>query len=176
MRNLNAEGAAAAAGALHVRVVELEARTFDGFDVVDLDAVEVHLAHLIDEDFEAVEFVHVVAIFVHGIFKGHVVAEARATAADDGYAQAYGRGILLGQDFLHFRYRYRRHLNHSQSSKIAGCELETRLTCSVYQIPTGQNRLKMGRLVAILALWGDCNRNGRLNLRRQRVYIARRFS
>jgi hypothetical protein len=36
---LNAEGAAAAAGAFYVGVVELEAGAFYGFYVVDLDAV-----------------------------------------------------------------------------------------------------------------------------------------
>src|ERR1700677_3938114 len=72
---LDAEGAAAAAGALDVRVVELETRAFDGFDVVDLDAIEVHLAHLVDENLEAVKFVHAVTILVHGVLKGHVVAE-----------------------------------------------------------------------------------------------------
>jgi hypothetical protein len=36
---LDAEGAAAAAGAFYVWIVEFEAGAFDGFDVVDLDSV-----------------------------------------------------------------------------------------------------------------------------------------
>src|ERR1700691_4647941 len=74
-QNLGAERTAAAAGALDVRVIELKARTVNRFDVIDLNAVEVHLAHLIDQHFQALEFIDVVAIFVHLIFKGHVVAK-----------------------------------------------------------------------------------------------------
>jgi hypothetical protein len=102
LARLNAERAAAAAGALDVRVIELEARTFDCLDVINLDTVEVHLAHLIDENFEAVEFIDVVAVLVDLIFESHVIAETRATATHDRDAQAGGRGILLRQDFLHF--------------------------------------------------------------------------
>src|SRR6202050_488781 len=59
---LNAEGTAATASALHVRVVKLESGAFDRFDVVDLDAFQVHFAHLVNEDFQALKFVHVVAV------------------------------------------------------------------------------------------------------------------
>src|SRR5258708_3120906 len=41
-KNLRAEGRPAAAGALHVRVLELEAGRFKGFHVVDHTAVQVH--------------------------------------------------------------------------------------------------------------------------------------
>src|SRR5579859_6477991 len=109
---LNAEGAAAAASALHVGIVELEARAFDGFDIVDGNAVEIHFAHLIDQNFEAVEFVDVVAGFVDLIFESHVVAEAGAAASDDGHAQTRWRGILLRDDFLDLRYGNRRKSNH----------------------------------------------------------------
>src|ERR1700722_11454661 len=51
-RNLGAERTAAAAGALDVRIVELKARTINRFDVIDLHAIEVHLAHLVDEHFQ----------------------------------------------------------------------------------------------------------------------------
>src|SRR6202158_5350964 len=47
-QRLNAEGAAAAAGALDVGVVELEAGTFEGFDVINLHAIEIHGAHLLE--------------------------------------------------------------------------------------------------------------------------------
>ena len=46
--SLDAEGAAAAAGALDVGVVELEAGAFERFDVVDFHALKVHGAHLVD--------------------------------------------------------------------------------------------------------------------------------
>src|SRR5271170_6933831 len=53
-QELDAEGAAAAAGALYVGVVELEAGTFERFDVVDFDAIEIHGTHLVDSDLHAV--------------------------------------------------------------------------------------------------------------------------
>ena len=105
---LDAEGGAAAAGALDVGIVELEAGAFEGLDVIDGDAVEVHFAHLVDEDFEAVEFVDVVGAFVDLAFEGHVITEAGAAASDDGDAQARGDGVLLRDDFLDFGYSYRR--------------------------------------------------------------------
>jgi hypothetical protein len=103
---LDAERAAAAASALDVRVIELEARTFDCLDVINLDTVKIHFAHLIDQNFEAVEFIDVVAVLIDLVLESHVIAETRATAAHDGDAQAGGRGILLRQDFLHFRDGY----------------------------------------------------------------------
>src|SRR5579863_10375855 len=99
---LDAEGGAAAAGALDVRIIELEAGAFDGFDVVNGDAVEIHFAHLVDEDFKAVEFVDIIAGFVYLIFEGHVITEAGAAASDDSDAQARGNGVLLRDDFFDF--------------------------------------------------------------------------
>lgn len=87
---LDAEGAAAAAGAFHVGIVEFEAGAFDGFDVVDGNAVEIHLAHLIDEDFETVKFVNIVAGFVDLVFESHVVAKSGAAATYDRHAQTRG--------------------------------------------------------------------------------------
>lgn len=47
-RCLYGEGAAAPAGALDVRIVELEARALDRLDVVDRHTIQIHLAHLVD--------------------------------------------------------------------------------------------------------------------------------
>src|SRR5580692_10061024 len=102
LARLNAERAAAAAGALDVWVVEFEARTFDCLDVINLDTVEIHFAHLIYENLQAVEFIDVIAVLIDLALESHVIAETRATAAHDCDAQAGGRGILLRQDFLHF--------------------------------------------------------------------------
>src|ERR1700733_5408828 len=102
LARLDAERTAAAAGALDVRVVELEARTFDCLDIVNLHAVEIHFAHLIYENLQAVEFIDVVAVLIDLVLESHVIAETRATAAHDCDAQAGGRGIVLCQDFLHF--------------------------------------------------------------------------
>ena len=51
---LDREAATAAAGALHVRVVELEPRAVEPFDVVDLGAVEVLVAQRVDVELDAV--------------------------------------------------------------------------------------------------------------------------
>jgi hypothetical protein len=45
---LNAEGATAAASALDVGVVKLEAGAFESLNVVDLDAVKIHGTHLVN--------------------------------------------------------------------------------------------------------------------------------
>ena len=45
---LNAEGTAAAAGALHIGIVKLESRTLDALDVIDLNPLEIHRTHLVD--------------------------------------------------------------------------------------------------------------------------------
>src|SRR5215831_7147256 len=52
--SLGGEAAAATAGALHVRVVELEIRTVEPFHVVDFSAVEVLEAQRIDVKVDAV--------------------------------------------------------------------------------------------------------------------------
>src|SRR5260370_4711983 len=50
--NLHAERRSAAAGALHVRILELETRAFQSLDVVDNAAVQVHHGSGIDEYFQ----------------------------------------------------------------------------------------------------------------------------
>lgn len=99
---LNAEGGAAAAGALDVGIVELESGAFDGFDIVDGDAVEIHLAHLVDKDFQAVKFIDVVAAFIDLVLKSHVITEAGASASDDSDAQARRHRRLLRDNLFDF--------------------------------------------------------------------------
>ena len=60
LTKLNAEGTAAAASALHVRVIELEARAFYGLNVVDFHAIQIHGAHLVYGDLEPIEVHHIV--------------------------------------------------------------------------------------------------------------------
>jgi len=139
---LDAEGAAAAAGALDVRVVELEARTFDCLDVVNLHAVEIHFAHLIYENFQAIEFINVVAILIDLVLESHVVAETRATAAHDSDTQAGGRGILLRQDFLHFGDGHWCQLYHSQFLRKYRDQARSIIPSTLYQIPGGVERLR----------------------------------
>jgi len=95
---LNAERRSAPASALGVGVLELEACCFEGFDVVDDAAVEVHERSGVDKDLECAE----VKDLVHHaglVLKRHGVLEAGASAADDANAQA-GRERILGRHDL----------------------------------------------------------------------------
>src|ERR1700751_329575 len=105
---LNAERAAAAASALDVRVVELEARTFDGLDVIDRDAVEIHFAHLIDEYLQAFELIDIVAVLINLILESHVVAETRASATHHGHAQPCRAWVLRLDNLFDLRDCHRR--------------------------------------------------------------------
>jgi len=99
LSQLNAKRAAAAASALHVRVVELEAGALDGLNVINLDAIQIHRAHLVDRDLQPVK-IHDFVSLVRRIFKCHVVLETGAASADDGNAQRHRYRILHAHDFL----------------------------------------------------------------------------
>src|ERR1700686_5829523 len=87
-QTLNAEGAAAAAGALDVGVVELEAGAFEGLDVVDFHALKGHGAHLVDGNLQAVEIHDLIGI-VGLVFKRPVVLESGASATDNCHTLAH---------------------------------------------------------------------------------------
>src|SRR5882762_5619116 len=59
---LDAEGAAAAAGALHIGIVKLESGAFNRLDIIDLDPVQIHGAHLVDSDLQPVKLKNLVRI------------------------------------------------------------------------------------------------------------------
>src|ERR1700688_2527202 len=100
-RQLHAEGTAATASALHVGIIEFEAGTFHGFDVVDFNAVQIHGTHLVDGNFQTVKLKDLVGI-VGLIFKRHVILEPRAATAYDGNAQGYRRRVLHSHDIFYF--------------------------------------------------------------------------
>src|SRR5262244_2748197 len=77
---LNAERTAAAAGALHVRIVELEPGTFQSLDVIDLNSLKVHRAHLVHGHFQTVKIEHFV-VLRSLVLKCHVILKARTAAA-----------------------------------------------------------------------------------------------
>src|SRR5882762_3685634 len=109
---LDAKGTPATARALHVGVVELEPRTFDGFDVIDLNAFEVHGTHLVHRDFQTVKLENLVRI--RGlVLKGHVVLETRAAAADYCHAQRDRHRRLHVHDFLDLSTCNGRQIDHS---------------------------------------------------------------
>ena len=82
---LDAEGAAATAGALHVGIIEFESRTFNRLNVIDLNPVQIHGTHLVDRDLQTIELKHLVRI-AGLVFKRHVVLETGAAATDHSHA------------------------------------------------------------------------------------------
>src|SRR6266850_8085949 len=111
---LDAEGAAAAAGALHVGIIKLEPSTFDGFDVIDLDAFKIHRTHLVHRNLQTVKLENLVGI--RGlIFKRHVVLKTRAATADDRHAKRDRHWALHVHDFLDLGARNRRQIDHNSS-------------------------------------------------------------
>src|SRR5260370_6400221 len=97
---LDVERRPAAAGALHVRVLELETGTLQRLDVIHPAAVQVHDRGGVHEHFKAVHIEH----FVHHARAGvelQGVGEARASASHHPHAQASRRGILLRHDSLY---------------------------------------------------------------------------
>ena len=97
---LDAEGATAAAGALHVGIVKFESRTFYRLDVIDLNSVQIHGTHLIDGDLQTIELKQLIRI-AGLVFKRHVVLETGAAATDNGHAQRDRHRALHAHDFLH---------------------------------------------------------------------------
>src|SRR6266849_4009842 len=97
---LDVERRPAAACALHVRVLELEAGALQGLDVIHAAAAQVHDRGGVHEHFKAVHIEH----FVHHARAGvelQGVGEARASASHNPHAQASWRGILLRHDSLY---------------------------------------------------------------------------
>jgi hypothetical protein len=111
-RQLNAEGTAATARALHVGIIEFEAGTFHGFDIVDFNAFQIHGTHLVDGNFQTVKLKDLVGI-VGLIFKRHVILETRAATAYDGNTQGYRRRVLHSHDFFDFGAGNGRQINHN---------------------------------------------------------------
>ena len=72
---LDAEGTAAAAGALHVGIVEFESRAFQRLDVIDLNSVQIHGTHLVDGNLQAVKIENLVG-FVGLVLERHMVLES----------------------------------------------------------------------------------------------------
>src|ERR1019366_8701704 len=91
--SLDLERAAAAAGGFHLRVVELEAGTFQRLHEIDLGAIQIQQAGLVHEDLQPVVVVSLVQD-VGRVLEGHGVAEPGTAAADYGNPQSAGGGIL----------------------------------------------------------------------------------
>src|SRR4029077_13933806 len=97
---LHAERAAATAGALHVRVFELEACAFEGLNVIDDATVQIHDRGRVDEHLQAVHFESLIH-HSSAVFELHGIGEAGASAPYDSNAQAGGNGVLLAHDLFH---------------------------------------------------------------------------
>ena len=129
---LDAEGAAAAASALHVGIVKLESRAFHCFDVIDLNSVQIHGAHLVHRDLQPIKLKNLVRI-AGLVFKGHVVLETGAAAADNSHAQRDRHWALHTHDFLDLGTRNGRQIDHKSSwPPLAGVPAKLS-TSSLYQ-------------------------------------------
>src|SRR6266850_592237 len=111
---LDAEGAAAATGALHVGVVELESRTLDGLNVIDLNALEIHGTHLVHRNLQTVKLENLVCIRSL-ILERHMVLETRAAPANHSHAQRDRHWALHVHDFLDLGARNGRQIDHNSS-------------------------------------------------------------
>src|SRR6266568_7265490 len=108
---LHGERATAAAGGLHVRVVELETRAVEPLDVIHLGAEEVHQAHLVHDELDAVRVEDLVAVL--RIVEIKVVREPGAPAPDHAHAQPHGGLDALSlADFFHFFGSHRTQIDH----------------------------------------------------------------
>jgi hypothetical protein len=129
---LDAEGTAATAGALHIGIVELESRTFNRLDVIDLNTVQVHGTHLVNGNLQTIELENLVRIGSL-IFKRHVVLETGAAPADHSHAQRDWHRSLHAHDFLHLGTCYGRQIDHNSSwPPLAGAPAKLS-TPTVYQ-------------------------------------------
>jgi hypothetical protein len=120
---LDAERAAATAGALNVRVVKLEARAFDAFDVIDLYAFKIHRAHLVNGNLQAVKVQYFIGV-VGLVLECHVILKTRAAAADYRDTESRGHRALHVHYFFHFCTRYWRQTNHKFPASVRECHRE----------------------------------------------------
>src|SRR5215510_9788966 len=87
------EGFAAAAGALDVRVVELEAGSSQSFHPVDLCSIQIHGTSTVNEHLEATHLQDfITAVFL--LLKSHMVLETRAAASHHLHSKA-GKRLRL---------------------------------------------------------------------------------
>src|SRR5262245_7866192 len=107
----------ARAAVAYVRIVELEARTHQALDVVDLGATQQHCALQIHIEFDAVTLEGLVAGH-RRIAELHEVRVPRAASAAYAEPQAdFGRAAR-GEQALHLRGRDRSECDHRESSSF----------------------------------------------------------
>src|SRR5580698_8854963 len=97
---LHAEARTAAAGALYLGVLKLEAGSLEGLYIVHRAAVQVHRAGRVDEDLEVLETNDLIH-HAGGVLKRHGVLETGTSATDHTDAQTGRNRILGGHDLLH---------------------------------------------------------------------------
>src|SRR6185437_16846585 len=90
--------AAAAAGGLHVRVIELKPGAFHGLDVIHLSAFQIKHAGLIDKNLQTIVLVRLVQ-HTWGVFERHRIAESGTTPANHRDSEASRLRLLRIQDF-----------------------------------------------------------------------------
>jgi hypothetical protein len=105
------ERVATATARYSIGVVNREASAHQAINIIDLAALDVAHAHLINQDIEAFLGNQGIALLL--LIKGHPILKTRATAARDEDAQTKVRIILLSQQLTHFVCRGSRHANNA---------------------------------------------------------------
>src|SRR5918994_2869752 len=107
------ERVAAGAAGHGVRVVHREAATHKRVHVVDLRALEIHGAKIVDQQAYAVSFDELVPV-LGGLLDGHPVLKSRATTRCHKYAQRTVRRALLGEKSLQLLGGLRGNADHAR--------------------------------------------------------------
>src|SRR5664279_2234805 len=106
------ERTAAAAGGLHLGIIELEAGTFQSLDEIHFRTVQVKQTGLVHKDLEIAELVGFVQ-HIGLILEGHRVAEARTSAAHYCNTQSSRGRLLRRHNLLDLADRFFGYLHHA---------------------------------------------------------------
>src|SRR5271166_2752611 len=98
-QRLNVKRGAATAGALHVRVLELEPGAFQGLDVIDMRSAQIHQGSGIHVNLQTVKIENLVH-HAGAVLEGHGILKSRATAADYGQPQSRRDRRLRGHNLF----------------------------------------------------------------------------
>ena len=100
-KKLGLETGATTTGRLHVRIVELEARSLERLDVIYFYTVKVEHAGLIDKNLQATE---IIGLIEHSgrILESHGIRKAGAASPHNGNPEAGRLGLLRSQNLVNF--------------------------------------------------------------------------
>src|SRR5579871_1836120 len=101
---LNLERAAASTGGLHLRIVELETRSFQGLHIIHFRAIQIEQARLVDEHLQPVVIIGLIQ-HVWLVLESHRVTEPGAASTHDCNPQPGRSGLLAIHDLSYLTNR-----------------------------------------------------------------------